>query len=29
MVTDDVGGHTPPFGDGIVWRRVANRSIVS
>jgi len=29
IVSDDVGGVTPAFSDGINWRRVADRNIIS
>lgn len=28
-VTDDVGGATPAFNDGVNWRRVADRAVIS
>lgn len=29
MVTDEVGGCVPAFSDGVSWRRVTDRAIVS
>lgn len=29
MVSNDVGGFTPAFSDGINWRRVADRAVIS
>jgi hypothetical protein len=28
-VTDDVGGAVPAFSDGIAWRRVTDRNVIS
>lgn len=29
QVSDDVGGETPAFSDGVSWRRYADRAIIS
>lgn len=29
FVTDEVGGATPAFSDGVNWRRAADRAVVS
>lgn len=28
-VTDDIGGATPAFSDGAIWRRSADRAVIS
>lgn len=29
QVSDDVGGETPAFSDGVNWRRYADRNVIS
>jgi hypothetical protein len=29
FVTDDVGGSTPAFSDGVSWRRTADRNVIT
>lgn len=29
FVPDDAGGSTPAFSDGVAWRRVADRAVIS